>query len=131
MNFLAALFFSVHCFLNGEAVAAYHFCMQHPRALFDIMLFSFGGAIGQASVFFMLAHFSALLSAAVTTTRKFFTILLSVVVFGHPLAPEQWLGVLFVLFGILLSLRLKENKKVPHSEETQLLNGTREDKDIV
>ena len=47
----------------------------------------------------------------VTTTRKFFTILVSVVMYGHKLNQNQWLSVLVVFMGLSGEVVDKYHKK--------------------
>jgi len=47
-------------------------------------------------------HFGPLTCSVITTTRKFFTILGSVLIFRHPLTALQWAGTLLVFAGLSL-----------------------------
>ena len=64
---------------------------------------------GQTFIFYTLKHFNSLVLATITTTRKFFTILASVFLFGHALISEQWIGVALVFLGLVLELYQKYN----------------------
>lgn len=79
-----------------------HFILRHPRILVDMALFALTSALGQSFIFLTVELFSPLTCSIVTTTRKFFTILASVLVFGHHLDARQWLGVACVIGGIVL-----------------------------
>lgn len=48
----------------------------------------------------MVTTFGPLACSIATTTRKFFTILASVIVFGHALLYRQWAGTAFVFMGL-------------------------------
>lgn len=61
-------------------------------------------ALGQNFIFYTLHSFGSLVLATVTTTRKFFTVLASVVYFGHALSNQQWGGVALVTAGLGLEL---------------------------
>ena len=56
------------------------------------MLFSVLSALGQNFILMTLYRFDSLVLTTITTTRKFFTILASVVWFGHSLGFWQWTG---------------------------------------
>lgn len=59
-----------------------------------------------------VANFGPLTCSIITTTRKFFTILGSVLLFGNSLIARQWLGVVFVFAGLTLdSIYGKARKK--------------------
>ncbi len=68
------------------------------------MLAAATSAAGQNFVFFTIAHFSSLTLATITTTRKFFTILLSVLYFRHELSARQCAGVGLVFVGLGMEL---------------------------
>ena len=75
--------------------------------LMDIFLFSVCFAAGQFFIYALLAERGGLVVSMVTTTRKFFTILLSVMVFNPGLLDErQWLGVFMVFSGLAVDLAL-------------------------
>ncbi len=47
-----------------------------------------------------VSNFGPLPCSIATTTRKFFTILCSVIFFGNPLVNTQWLAVFLVFLGL-------------------------------
>ena len=56
----------------------------------------------QHFIFVTITTYGPLMCSIVTTTRKFFTVLASVMVFGHALFAHQWLGTVLVFGGLLL-----------------------------
>ncbi|RHY01851.1 hypothetical protein DYB25_005858 [Aphanomyces astaci] len=76
----------------------------------SLLYFSICSALGQNFIYFTLQRFSALTCTTITTTRKFFTILASVMYFGNPLADQQWVGVGVVFTGIGIELTTKYAK---------------------
>jgi solute carrier family 35 (UDP-galactose transporter), member B1 len=58
-----------------------------------------------------LSTFSSVLLVTVTVTRKMFTMILSVVAFGHRLSQMQWLGVGLVFGGIGVEAQIARNEK--------------------
>lgn len=95
----------------GAELAA--FCGRHPDALRDILLFCACGAAGQLFIFFTIKRFGALTNTLICTTRKFFTILFSVVLVGNPLLPAQW-GAVALVFGGLIASTLAAGGKKHH-----------------
>ncbi len=64
-------------------------------------------------IFTTITTFGPLACSIITTTRKFFTILGSVIIFNNALQPLQWIGVIFVFIGLLADHKYgKEVKKV-------------------
>ena len=66
----------------------------------DVALFCACGAIGQLFIFYTIARFGSLTNTIITTTRKFFNILLSVLWLGTPLGGVQWAAVALVFSGL-------------------------------
>eukprot|EP00536_Pseudo-nitzschia_multiseries_P000612 jgi/Psemu1/321703/estExt_fgenesh1_pg.C_70053 len=61
-------------------------------------------SIGQIFIFLCITWYSSLVTTTITTTRKFFTILFSVLHFGHSFTVGQWTSVLMVFGGLYLSI---------------------------
>ena len=111
MNFWCALMVGTYTFgissAGGEIVA---FCLEHPDALRDIITFCICGAVGQLFIFLTIVQFGSLTNTIVTTTRKFFSILISTALSGSPLVPLQWAGVACVFAGLAGNIYLKALK---------------------
>ena len=86
------------------------FVSKYPEVLTDILLFGIASAAGQNFIFLTLQQFGALTLATITTTRKFFTILFSVILFGHSLFLQQWIGVFVVFLGLGMEILQKKMK---------------------
>eukprot|EP01139_Manchomonas_bermudensis_P006410 Amastigsp_a177065_21.p1 type:complete len:320 gc:universal Amastigsp_a177065_21:145-1104(+) len=99
-NAFAVLYIAIALVLTGEGSAALAFVNRHPSSLVDISIFSATSALGQLFIFSTLTHLGALVLSMITTSRKFFTVLLSILWFGHELTTGQWTGVALV-FGAL------------------------------
>ncbi|CAN0555014.1 unnamed protein product, partial [Laminaria digitata] len=52
--------------------------------------FSLAASCGQNFIYFTISNFNPLVCTTITTTRKFFTIVFSVILFGHKISTEQW-----------------------------------------
>ena len=90
---------------------------QHRAALsrrgqagVDILVFCACGAVGQLFIFHTIKTFGSLANTIITTTRKFFNILLSVVWSGNPLLPRQWVAVALVFIGLAVSSIVKSRR---------------------
>jgi UDP-galactose transporter B1 len=77
----------------NELSSALAFIATHPSVKTDILLFALTGSIGQLFIFVTLSLYGSLTLVTITVTRKMATMLLSVFVFDHRLAPGQWVGV--------------------------------------
>mmetsp|Transcript_28130 Transcript_28130/g.91909 ORF Transcript_28130/g.91909 Transcript_28130/m.91909 type:complete len:330 (+) Transcript_28130:118-1107(+) len=110
-NLWCMCFLGAYVFLAvGDGVAAVSFSLTHPAAALDILLYCVCGAVGQNFIFFTIATFGSLTNTTITTTRKFFNILLSVVINGTVLKPEQWFGVGMVFGGVSLATWEKQQR---------------------
>lgn len=112
MNFWTAAYSAVYMFaVTGKGLGVLGFCQRHPAAAWDMMLFCLCGALGQLFVFLTIKLFSSLVTTLVCTTRKFFSILFSVLVNGNPLLPEQWAAAAMVFSGLIASSFVTRRQK--------------------
>ncbi|CAD7695936.1 unnamed protein product [Ostreobium quekettii] len=85
---------------SGRLWKAIDFVFGHPQALVYIMLLSLAATCAQLFIYHTIKSYGALLFATVMTTRQFLSILLSCIIFVHPLTLGQWAGTV-VVFGTL------------------------------
>uniref|UniRef100_A0A8C5Q5Z3 Solute carrier family 35 member B1 n=1 Tax=Leptobrachium leishanense TaxID=445787 RepID=A0A8C5Q5Z3_9ANUR len=86
---------------TGELWDFLSFTERYPSIINSILLFSLTSALGQAFIFMTVVHFGPLTCSIITTTRKFFTILASVLLFSNPISELQWVGTVLVFLGKL------------------------------
>ncbi|KAK6189252.1 tyrosine/serine/threonine protein phosphatase [Pestalotiopsis sp. IQ-011] len=96
----------------GELAEALAFMARHPSVWTDVLGFAACGAVGQVFIFYTLSTFSSVLLVTVTVTRKMFTMILSVVAFGHKLSQMQVLGVGLVFGGIGVEAGIARQEKM-------------------
>jgi len=112
MNFWTGVFYVPMMFVFSNAGReVLHFCWVHPEAGYDILSFCVCGAVGQLFIFYTIKSFGSLTNTLVTTTRKFFSILASVLWSGNALIWQQWVAVCLVFSGLLSSSLYKHTKK--------------------
>eukprot|EP00611_Tribonema_gayanum_P029920 TRINITY_DN815_c1_g2_i2.p1 TRINITY_DN815_c1_g2~~TRINITY_DN815_c1_g2_i2.p1 ORF type:complete len:356 (-),score=153.18 TRINITY_DN815_c1_g2_i2:376-1443(-) len=110
MNAWALVVLTPMAVLTGQAAGGYAFCQENPAVLRDLFGFALTAALGQNFIYFTISHFSSLVCTTITTTRKFFTILFSVLFFGHPMSPKQWAGVAMVFTALIDNMWSKHQK---------------------
>lgn len=111
MNFWCAIIFSLLSFgFSSSGMEIVTFCVGHPQALRDVFLYCVCGAVGQLFIFLTLTAYGSLTNTLITTTRKFFSILLSSVLSGSTLLPLQWGGVSLVFAGLFWNILMKVQK---------------------
>lgn len=129
----------------GELTAALDFMHRYPAVWKDVLGFAACGAVGQvficklnydwsclrfcANLVFLvytLSTFSSVLLVTVTVTRKMFTMILSVVAFGHRLTQMQWLGVGLVFGGIGVEAAIARREKIAKEAAKAAGNGKKD-----
>ncbi|KAK4879283.1 hypothetical protein RN001_007429 [Aquatica leii] len=104
MNSFACMFLAVALLLSGELIKFIEFVSRHPIVVTHISLLALAGALGQLFIFLTVTEFGPLPCSVITTTRKFFTVLGSVMLFGNVLSARQWLGAVTVFTGLFLDV---------------------------
>eukprot|EP00474_Spongospora_subterranea_P008821 CRZ09279.1 hypothetical protein [Spongospora subterranea] len=97
----------------GEALS---FVQKYPMVLRDIGEFCIFSALGQNVIFLTMFRFDSLILTTITTTRKFFTIMFSVLWFGNAINAMQWVGVTGVFAGLGLNIYSKYQAKKGRKE---------------
>lgn len=112
MNFWAVfqLFFGALLFTD-QLQTGFALTLTDTSLFCELIIFGFVSAAGQIFIFRMVTNQGALLLAITTSTRKFFTILASVIYFNHKISEIQWLSVAAVFIGLTLDIAYKSSKK--------------------
>ncbi|CAM9703674.1 unnamed protein product [Chrysoparadoxa australica] len=92
---------------SSELMLGLSFIQRFPDILPAIGAFVLCAALGQACLFTIIHGYGSLVSVTVTITRKFFSILLSVYLFGHAVEWWQWVGMVMVFLGLCQSIVTK------------------------
>ena len=93
---------------SGEFFAAVKFCTTNPSAYVYVLLFSACGSIGQMFIFLTVAKFGSLVFAIVKTTRKFMSIIISILMYNYPFTSLQYIGMTVIFFCSISHFSLKE-----------------------
>ncbi|KAG7370075.1 UAA transporter family protein [Nitzschia inconspicua] len=100
----------------GEVTSGISYMTANPEILSQIVKFAICSAVGQSFIFYTIANFDPLVLSTVTTTRKIFSVLLSIFLKGHSLSVMGWSGIAMACGGILSELQDKMGtKKKKHS----------------
>lgn len=95
---------------SGELVSGINYCSKNPVILDKILRFGLCSAIGQSFIFYTITNFDALVCTTVTTTRKVFSVLLSIFLKGHAMSAQGWAGIVLASLGILSEIQDKGSK---------------------
>lgn len=90
---------------TGELWEFLSFAERYPTIIYNILLFGLTSALGQSFIFMTVVYFGPLTCSIITTTRKFFTILASVILFANPISSMQWVGTVLVFLGLGLDAK--------------------------
>jgi UDP-galactose transporter B1 len=99
----------------GEINSGVAYLSANPEILSKIIKFAICSAVGQSFIFFTIANFDPLILSTVTTTRKIFSVLLSIFLKGHSLSGVGWSGISLAVAGILSELQAKSKGMKKHS----------------
>ena len=77
----------------------------------SLLYFSACSAAGQSFIFYTISVFDPLVCSTVTTTRKIFSVLFSIVIYGHSMSAQRWAGVALASLGVLGELQSKFKPK--------------------
>ncbi|XP_026464003.1 solute carrier family 35 member B1 homolog isoform X2 [Ctenocephalides felis] len=103
-NGWSATYISVALLLSGEGREFLSFAVRYPYIGTQLAALAVTGALGQLFIFMMVSKFGPLACSVVTTTRKFFTVLFSVIFLANPLIARQWFGAVLVFTGLFLDM---------------------------
>lgn len=99
--------------LSGEGLLFVNFIFKYPGTISLILAMSVCFAFGQFFIFKGITELGTLTVSIITTTRKFFTVLGSVIVFGHQFSYRQWFSVFCVFSGLILDTYVGKSSKKP------------------
>lgn len=72
------------------------------------------GTLGQIFIYLTITKFDCFILTTVTTTRKFFSILVSIILFSHPMTPLHQLGFGFVISAVAWDVYESTKKQKKH-----------------
>lgn len=100
----------------GELAPGIAYCVGNPIIMSKIGKYALMSAIGQSFIFYTIANFEPLVCTTITTTRKVFSVLLSIFKNGHPMSTQGWMGIVVASGGILSELQDKSSGHKPASK---------------
>jgi UDP-galactose transporter B1 len=101
--------------LLGQVFGLIEFITKYPAVITDLALLAVLGTFGQIFIFYTIYNFTPLFLSIVTTTRKFFTVLASIIIYRHPINLYQGVAIILVFIGV--SIEMFSDKKHPPKEK--------------
>ena len=108
---------------NDEINSGAGYLVANSEILEKVVWFCICSVVGQSFIFFTISHFDPLVCSTVTTTRKIFSVLLSIFFKGHTLDASGLFGVSLACLGIVLEMQSKVKPK------ENIKSGKREDEE--
>jgi len=110
-NMWASLYMGISIIVTGKGVEGVKQLYTHNEIIPYIVLFAVLSAVGQNFIYYTVKRFGSLVCSLITTTRKFFSIFISSVVFAKPLSGMEWFGVFIVFAGLGVDIYASAKKK--------------------
>jgi len=118
MNLFSSIFLAVTLTISGELKALSEFVERYPYVLNEMLLFAAAGAAGQCFIFKTVTDFGPLTCSIVTTLRKLFSLVFSIVLFAHPYTSRHVIATGVVYTALMLDAL--ESKRAHHKHHQQL-----------
>ncbi|KAG2434062.1 hypothetical protein HXX76_007790 [Chlamydomonas incerta] len=109
----------VGCIMTHQLLPPLFFLARNPEAIAWILALSAASALVQLVISWTIKRYGAVVFATIMTTRQFFSILLSSVVFLTPLTIGQWGGTLLVFGAIYAKAAQKFAEHRQHVQATE------------
>lgn len=90
--------------LNGELLLSLNFCLTHPSVIIDLLVLAILQILGQVSIYFVVINFKQHMFPLISTTRKVFTVILSIYFYNHKVVIYQWIALVMVFGGMIYEL---------------------------
>ena len=110
VNGSSAIFSLLTLVASGQLWPAVQFSIDYPAFLFDAFALSMCAMLGQQIIYYIIKAFGALVFATAMTSRQFIAILLSSILYGHPMSNGQIVGTIIVASAMYLKVYNKSKK---------------------
>ena len=97
----------------GALGPALSFVSDHPACLWDMLLISSTAVTSQFVIAYTIKTYGALVFAAIMTTRQLISILVSNILFRHPMEAGQWFGLIIVFGTLYAKIKMKGKGRKP------------------
>ena len=104
VNSCCAVLIILLIFINFEFLHFMNFCMEHNEVGLLVLLTAITGSIGHYFTSAIISNFGPLPLSLVSTTRKFFTVFLSSLIFGNILSGMQWIATVIIFEALSLDI---------------------------
>ena len=111
VNLFSVLLTSASLAEQGAFADAFHFASHHPLFVAHVLVLSATSAVGQLFIFHTIAEFGAVTFTIIMTVRQGLAILLSCIVYQHPVSPVGAIGIIVVFVAIFVRVYLNQTRR--------------------
>ena len=125
VNLFSVLFTSTTLLEQGGYMESLAFMSRHPTFIMHVVMLSICSAFGQVAIFFTISEFGAVTFTIIMTLRQGIAILLSCLIYHHPVTLISLCGVFIVFAAIFLRIHYGRQKKKTPPSQNNLNNATK------
>jgi len=107
VNLFSCIFTAISLLEQGGFFEASAFMLRHSEFAFHTIILSLCSAAGQLFIFFTISQFGAVIFTIIMTLRQAFAILLSCMIYGHPISIPGFLGIFIIFLALFLRIYAK------------------------
>merc|ERR1712224_838974 len=111
VNTFSASFTFISLLINDELFPSMFFMMRHSQCMLHVLLLSMAGATGQMFIFYTIKRFGPLVFTIIMTVRQLTSIILSCIIYSHPVGIKSLLGALVVFSALGYRIKRKCDAK--------------------
>ena len=101
-NLFSSLFTVWSMIEGGSFFTSVYFTLTHPEFAFHAVVLSLASATGQLFIFYTIQNFGPVIFTIIMTTRMMLSILLSCIIYVHPLSAQAIVGVVIVFVALFM-----------------------------
>jgi len=120
VNVFSVLLTSASLLEQGAFSEAVSFASRHPLFLAHVLVLSATSAVGQLFIFHTISEFGAVTFTIIMTVRQGLAILLSCIVYHHPVSAVGALGILVVFVAIFFRVYIGHTRRKSPVKSTDL-----------
>ncbi|KAL8610954.1 hypothetical protein ACOMHN_042570 [Nucella lapillus] len=124
VNLFSCLLTSVSLVEQGGFFESSSFMLRHPDFVIHSVVLSVCSATGQLFIFYTIARFGAVSFIIIMTMRQGFAILLSCIIYGHPVTIVGFLGIMVVFGALFIRIYASQRKKALQTSQPSASSGS-------
>jgi adenosine 3'-phospho 5'-phosphosulfate transporter B2 len=119
VNVFSCIFTSWSLISQGSFAVSLGFMLRHPDFTFHAIVLSACSALGQLFIYYTISEFGAVVFTIIMTTRSALAIILSCIIYGHPVNGQGAFGLLvaFSSLGLRIWYKMQQKKKAQQQKE--------------